>query len=505
MEIKKLKTQPDFKSHKIAKSVFYYLKRFIRRGDKILDIGAGDGYLLELLDKKFKDIVTFGVDPEPKAKKVKKGVIEKLPFPDDSIDIVICTDVVEHLTDSQLHKGIKEINRVLKQGGKAITTTVVNENISKQLCTCPDCKKTFHKIGHRQVFAPEELIKLFVSNKFHVLKTFNFNLTLFASFPFLIKFANSLRLDRLFSGEIRYRLKKDFLLIAEKKVAVKNCPICGGEQSKVERQLGDYFLLRCQNCLFVYSNLTEKEIEKENFSYDKKAIEKYQDTQTIFDQLWFNRIARRIDRRFTKLSKKRVLDIGCGNGLLLSEFKKLGWDVYGLDPSPWAAKFAKKKKYKLYPTLVEKANIPENLFDAVVCTSTLEHIEKPKEFIEEIITVVRPGGLAYFSGMPNYGSLLNIIGIADFSSNMPPQHVNYFKRKDFSRIIRSDKCRIVVSSYGFPGLYNFYRRAKAIRKKNRKSKKDKNLLLFRVFVLANYYSGRLFGLGDKLEVIIEKK
>jgi len=68
--------------------------------------------------------------------------------------------------------------------------------------------------------------------------------------------------------------------------------------------------------------------------------------------------------------------------------------------------------------------------------------------IKKILGVVKPGGLAYFSGMPNYGSLSVRLKVSDFRNNKPPQHVNYFTyqsiRKLFSRPEIADKI-----NYGF--------------------------------------------------------
>ena len=87
---------------------------------KILDVGCGTGANLEML-------ANFG-EPEgvdvsddalefcrQKGLKVHKGLAEKLPFEDESFDVVTALDVVEHLDDDIA--GLKEMNRVLKKSG----------------------------------------------------------------------------------------------------------------------------------------------------------------------------------------------------------------------------------------------------------------------------------------------------------------------------------------------------------------------------------------------------
>ena len=90
---------------------------------KILDVGCGTGGNLEMLEK-FG--VAEGVDVSDEALEfcqskgltVHKGLAERLPFADESFDVVTALDVVEHLDDDV--SGLKEMHRVLKTGGKTL-------------------------------------------------------------------------------------------------------------------------------------------------------------------------------------------------------------------------------------------------------------------------------------------------------------------------------------------------------------------------------------------------
>ena len=90
---------------------------------KILDVGCGTGANLEMLQK-FG--AAEGVDVsddalefcKAKGLKAHKGLAEKLPFADESFDVVTALDVVEHLDDDVA--GLKEMHRVLKTGGDAL-------------------------------------------------------------------------------------------------------------------------------------------------------------------------------------------------------------------------------------------------------------------------------------------------------------------------------------------------------------------------------------------------
>lgn len=96
--------------------------------NSILDVGCASGWFLSELQKEFPSAKCYGVDIYPDAiaygkKKYKKIKFEiadahKLPFKNGMFDLVVCTEVLEHVDDPR--HVITEIKRVLKKNGRAI-------------------------------------------------------------------------------------------------------------------------------------------------------------------------------------------------------------------------------------------------------------------------------------------------------------------------------------------------------------------------------------------------
>jgi ubiquinone/menaquinone biosynthesis C-methylase UbiE len=106
----------------------------IQPGDSVLDVGCGTGEVTLLAKQRAQDGQVYGIDPAPEMiavarKKAKRkhleidfrvGVIEALPFSDASLDVVTSSLMMHHLPDDLKVRGLKEIYRVLKPGGRLL-------------------------------------------------------------------------------------------------------------------------------------------------------------------------------------------------------------------------------------------------------------------------------------------------------------------------------------------------------------------------------------------------
>ena len=98
----------------------------------------------------------------------------------------------------------------------------------------------------------------------------------------------------------------------------------------------------------------------------------------------------------------RVLDVGCGGGLLSEEFAALGCDVTGIDlslPTLAAASrhaMASGLSIRYLEGSAEQLAFESGTFDVVCCCDVLEHVDSPDAVIGEISRVLKPGGLFFF-------------------------------------------------------------------------------------------------------------
>lgn len=97
----------------------------------------------------------------------------------------------------------------------------------------------------------------------------------------------------------------------------------------------------------------------------------------------------------------RVLDIGCGVGVLMSWLQnKKACDVYGLDISPVAIKYLfEQGLYGVISTL-PSIPFPDDTFDVVVGSELIEHLDEPQKTLESARRVLKPGGL-FIGTTPN--------------------------------------------------------------------------------------------------------
>ncbi len=106
----------------------------------------------------------------------------------------------------------------------------------------------------------------------------------------------------------------------------------------------------------------------------------------------------------TSLTGKKVLDVGCGGGILAESLSKAGGIVTGIDLSNKALKVAElhqlesntSVQYRSISAEDEAKQEPEN-YDVVTCMEMLEHVPDPSSVVQACATLCKPGGSIFFS------------------------------------------------------------------------------------------------------------
>lgn len=105
-----------------------------------------------------------------------------------------------------------------------------------------------------------------------------------------------------------------------------------------------------------------------------------------------------------RLKGKRVLDVGCGGGILAESMARLGASVKGIDLAEKPLKVAQlhglesgiKVDYEAISAESLAAREPQS-FDVVTCMEMLEHVPEPNQTISACAKLVKPGGMVFFS------------------------------------------------------------------------------------------------------------
>lgn len=135
--------------------------------------------------------------------------------------------------------------------------------------------------------------------------------------------------------------------------------------------------------------------------------------------------------RFVVLSGLRVLDVGCGGGILSEALAERGASVVGIDLAESALQAAEAHRagqaveYRLESS--RDAAARGESFDAVTCMEMLEHVADPAAVLRDIHALLKPGGWAFFSTINRtLKARLGAVYAAEYLLHLVPQGTHQY-------------------------------------------------------------------------------
>ncbi|MBB4593276.1 bifunctional 2-polyprenyl-6-hydroxyphenol methylase/3-demethylubiquinol 3-O-methyltransferase UbiG [Xanthomonas cannabis] len=136
-----------------------------------------------------------------------------------------------------------------------------------------------------------------------------------------------------------------------------------------------------------------------------------------------------------QLAGARVLDVGCGGGLLSESMARLGAQVTAIDLAPELVKVARLHSLESGVQVDYRVQSVEDLaaeqpgsFDAVTCMEMLEHVPDPTAIIRACTSLLKPGGKLFLSTLNRTPAAfaLAVVG-AEYIARLLPKGTHHYK------------------------------------------------------------------------------
>jgi len=180
------------------------------------------------------------------------------------------------------------------------------------------------------------------------------------------------------------------------------------------------------------NNVDIQEIEKFNL-----LAHKWWDPTSEFKPLHeINPLRLNFIKSSVNIKDKKILDVGCGGGILSESLANEGADVTGIDQGDRVIKIAKlhakesgiKVKYK-HINIEDFYKNTDERFDVITCLEMLEHVPDPNSIINTCSKLLMPGGKIYFSTInKNLKAFLFAIIGAEYILNLLPKGTHEYKK-----------------------------------------------------------------------------
>lgn len=201
------------------------------------------------------------------------------------------------------------------------------------------------------------------------------------------------------------------------------CPACGARRHTTFGEKAGYRLQRCGECRSVFTSVDAGSPdvgEIYDHYYDRASFELPPSAAMSLE---------RVARSFEPFRRTGAwLDVGYGEGGLLTIADRLGWRCFGIEVSPHALAYGRERGWTVASDAESDGRFAPKSFDVVTMIEFIEHVPDPTPFLESAAALLRPGGILYIT-TPNARSVnMKVLGTR-WSVVSPPEHITLWTEK----------------------------------------------------------------------------
>jgi len=130
---------------------------------------------------------------------------------------------------------------------------------------------------------------------------------------------------------------------------------------------------------------------------------------------------------------RRLLDVGCAHGYMLVAGQRMGFESHGVEVSAEAVAAAQERGLLVQQGTIERIFFPQAHFDVITAIDVIEHLPQPRDFMEQLQRLLRPGG-ALLLVTPDVGSMAAQVARTHWP-HYKPEHVCYYSKRSIARLL----------------------------------------------------------------------
>lgn len=222
----------------------------------------------------------------------------------------------------------------------------------------------------------------------------------------------------------------------------KTCPICGSPKVENQFRTPNWGIVACLTCTNAWTAPSPDKVEYDTQNFHAQFS--WTNVEDLPSQ-WKKGLLMQIDllARYLRPQAK-ILEIGCGEGILLEALSRRGFDVSGIEPSKTASESARKSGLNVIEGYFPETQVP-GCFDSVVMSHVLEHIQEPIRLLKHV-SKLAPGGYVLLV-QANWKGLMPRLYKEKWYAWVPEHHFWHFTPKGVRTILQGLKWEVREVNY----------------------------------------------------------
>jgi len=142
-------------------------------------------------------------------------------------------------------------------------------------------------------------------------------------------------------------------------------------------------------------------------------------------------------------SSGRILEVGCGKGHLLNLLKSLGYDCYGIEPSPTAVQYAQDNyDLKITKGILQNVRFRRSEFDVIILVDVLEHLKHPQDITDTLKRYLKKDGIIIIT-TGDIKSINAKVFRSFWGYFSSWEHISFFNKSSISKLFSRNGFRMI--------------------------------------------------------------